>query len=96
MSLAGQVVIPSGQPLQIAVDADNGATANAVLGSSQNVAALGHACSPEASAWLPLYQTADLVTINGSATGAFVAPWVPRSSTARRYPSRTSGPGTPQ
>jgi ABC-type branched-subunit amino acid transport system substrate-binding protein len=46
------------------------ATANAVVGNAQNVAVLGHACSPEAPAWLPVYESAGVATINGSTTGA--------------------------
>ncbi len=53
--------------------ADNTATANAVSSNTQTVAVLGQTCSPEAAAWLPIYQTAGLVTINGSTTGP-VAP----------------------
>jgi Tol biopolymer transport system component/ABC-type branched-subunit amino acid transport system substrate-binding protein len=51
---------------------DTAATANAVVGNAQNLAVVGHPCSPEASTWLPTYQAAGLVTINGSTTGAYV------------------------
>jgi ABC-type branched-subunit amino acid transport system substrate-binding protein len=57
--------------------ADNAATARAVVANAQNVAVLGHFCSPEASAWLPVYQAAGVVTINGSTTGVFVPPFGP-------------------
>jgi Tol biopolymer transport system component len=64
----------NGSPASLA---DNTTTAGAVLGNAQNVAVIGHPCSPEASAWLPPYQAAGLVTINGSVTGAPVAPLGP-------------------
>jgi hypothetical protein len=54
--------------------ADNAATATAVVSDTRNVAVIGHPCSPEAPAWLPTYETAGLATINGSTTGAFIAP----------------------
>ena len=57
--------------------ADNAATATAVLATTQNVAVIGQPCSPEASAWLPIYQAAGLVTINGSTTGVSVPPLGP-------------------
>jgi hypothetical protein len=47
------------------------------MSNAQNVAVFGQPCWPEASAWLPIYQTAGLVTINGSTTGASVAPLGP-------------------
>jgi ABC-type branched-subunit amino acid transport system substrate-binding protein len=49
--------------------AQNTATASAVVGNTQNVAVLGHFCSPEAPAWLPIYEAAGVATINGSTTG---------------------------
>lgn len=64
----------NGSPASLAA---NAATANAVVSNAQSVAVLGHACSQEAPAWLPVYQTANLTTIGGSATGAFVAPLGP-------------------
>jgi Tol biopolymer transport system component/ABC-type branched-subunit amino acid transport system substrate-binding protein len=52
--------------------AQNATVANSVVANAQNVAVIGHACSLEAPAWLPVYETAGLVTINGSTTGTFV------------------------
>jgi ABC-type branched-subunit amino acid transport system substrate-binding protein len=52
--------------------AANAAVASAVVANVQNVAVIGHTCSAEASSWLPPYQTAGLVTINGSVTGSAV------------------------
>jgi ABC-type branched-subunit amino acid transport system substrate-binding protein len=59
-----------GSPSSLAA---NAATASAVVANAQNVAVIGHSCSPEASAWLPAYETARIVTINGSTTSAAVA-----------------------
>ena len=66
--------------------ADNAATATAVVSDARNVAVIGHPCSPEAPAWLPTYQTAGLATINGSTTGAFVAPLGPTVFNATTIP----------
>ena len=52
--------------------AQNATVANSVVANAQNVAVIGHACSLEAPAWLPVYESAGLVTINGSTTGTFV------------------------
>ncbi len=60
----------NGSPASLA---DNTTAANAVVGNTQTVAVLGQTCSPEATAWLPIYQTAGLVTINGSTTGPVAA-----------------------
>ena len=43
----------------------------------QNVAVIGHPCSPEAPAWTTVYQSANVVTINGSTTGTNVPPLGP-------------------
>jgi Tol biopolymer transport system component/ABC-type branched-subunit amino acid transport system substrate-binding protein len=64
----------NGSPTSLAA---NAATANGVTGNAQNVAVLGHACSPEAAAWLPVYEAAGIVTINGSTTGPLVPPFGP-------------------
>jgi ABC-type branched-subunit amino acid transport system substrate-binding protein len=60
-----------------ASNATNAATANAVVGNPQNVAVIGHPCSPEAPAWTTVYQRANVVTINGSTTGTNVPPLGP-------------------
>ena len=60
----------NGSPASLA---DNTTAANAVVGNTQIVAVLGQTCSPEASAWLPIYEAAGLVTINGSTTGPVAA-----------------------
>jgi Tol biopolymer transport system component/ABC-type branched-subunit amino acid transport system substrate-binding protein len=60
----------NGSPASLA---DNTTAANAVVGNSQTVAVLGQTCSPESTAWLPVYQAAGLVTINGSTTGPVAA-----------------------
>ena len=57
--------------------AQNATAANSVVANAQNVAVIGHACSLEAPAWLPVYESAGLVTINGSTSGAFVPPLGP-------------------
>ena len=57
--------------------ADGAAAAKAVVVNAQNVAVLGHFCSPEASAWLPIYEAAGVVTISGSTTGVFVPQFGP-------------------
>ncbi len=49
--------------------ADNAAVADAAVANARNVAVIGHPCSPEAPAWLPVYEAAGLATINGSTTG---------------------------
>jgi ABC-type branched-subunit amino acid transport system substrate-binding protein len=50
--------------------AANATIANSVVSNLQNVAVLGHTCSAEAPAWLPVYQGAGVATINGSTTGS--------------------------
>ena len=77
----------NGSPASLAT---NTAVANAVVSNPQNVAVIGHACSAEAIAWLPIYQAAGTLTINGSTTGAFVAPSARRSSTPPRTLTRPS------
>ena len=57
--------------------AENAATANTVVANPGTVAVLGHPCSPEAPSWLPIYEAAGVVTINGSTTGPFVPPFGP-------------------
>jgi ABC-type branched-subunit amino acid transport system substrate-binding protein len=57
--------------------AENTATANAVVGNLGNVAVLGHPCSAEAPSWLPIYEAAGVVTINGSTNGPFVPAFGP-------------------
>jgi Tol biopolymer transport system component/ABC-type branched-subunit amino acid transport system substrate-binding protein len=64
----------NGSPTSLAA---NAATANAAAGNAQNVAVIGHPCSAEASAWLPIYEAAGLVTINGSTMGSFVPAFGP-------------------
>jgi ABC-type branched-subunit amino acid transport system substrate-binding protein len=54
-----------GTPASLAA---NASVATAVVSNAQNVAVVGHPCSAEAPAWLPIYATAGLVTINGSVT----------------------------
>lgn len=49
--------------------AQNTATAGAVVGNAQNVAVIGHFCSAEAAAWLPIYESAGVATISGSTNG---------------------------
>ncbi len=44
------------------------AAANAVVNDPQNVAVIGHLCSGSYNAGLPVYETAGVVTISGSAT----------------------------
>jgi ABC-type branched-subunit amino acid transport system substrate-binding protein len=66
--------------------ADNAATAAAVVANTQNVAVIGHPCSPEATAWLPVYETAGVATINGSTTGGFIAPLGPTVFNATTIP----------
>lgn len=46
----------------------NAAAATAIVSNHQNVAVIGHICSGGFKSALPIYQNADLVTINGSAT----------------------------
>src|SRR6266568_828264 len=64
-----------GFPIQInTVDAPCGdstadlAAATSIVANTQNVAVLGHFCSTGDAVALPVYQTADLVTISGSTT----------------------------
>ena len=57
--------------------AANVATANAVVDNAQNVAVIGHPCSAEALAWLPIYERAGIVTINGSTTRPYVPAFGP-------------------
>src|SRR4051812_42321554 len=73
--------------------AQNATVANSVVANAQNVAVIGHACSLEAPAWLPVYETAGLVTINGSTTGTFVPPLGPSVSRRVRlpHPGRSRG-----
>ena len=66
--------------------ATNTAVANAVVSNPQNVAVIGHACSAEAIAWLPIYQAAGTLTINGSTSGAFIAPLGPTVFNATTIP----------
>ena len=70
-------------PLSLAT---NTAVANAVVSNPQNVAVIGHACSAEAIAWLPIYQAAGTLTINGSTSGAFIAPLGPTVFNATTIP----------
>lgn len=44
------------------------AAANAVVADPQNVAVIGHMCSPSYFVGLPIYESAGVVTISGSAT----------------------------
>jgi ABC-type branched-subunit amino acid transport system substrate-binding protein len=46
--------------------------ANQVVANPQNVAVIGHFCSVDFSAALPVYEAADLVTLTGSVTSPFV------------------------
>jgi ABC-type branched-subunit amino acid transport system substrate-binding protein len=46
----------------------NAGAATAIVSNHQNVAVIGHICSGGFKSALPIYQNADLVTINGSAT----------------------------
>ena len=38
--------------------AQNATVANSIVANAQNVAVIGHACSLEAPAWLPVYESA--------------------------------------
>jgi ABC-type branched-subunit amino acid transport system substrate-binding protein len=69
-----------------ASNATNAATANAVVANPQNVAVIGHPCSPEAPAWTTVYQNANVVTINGSTTGSNVPPLGPTVFNAMTIP----------
>jgi ABC-type branched-subunit amino acid transport system substrate-binding protein len=66
--------------------AQNAATANAVVGNTGNVAVLGHPCSAEAPSWLPIYEAAGVVTINGSTNGPFVPAFGPTVFNATAIP----------
>jgi ABC-type branched-subunit amino acid transport system substrate-binding protein len=66
--------------------AENTATANAVVGNPGNVAVLGHPCSLEAPSWLPIYEAAGVVTINGSTNGPFVPAFGPTVFNATAIP----------
>jgi len=72
-----------GSPASLAA---NAATANAVVSNGQNVGVIGHFCSPEAPAWLPVYEAAGVVTINGSTTGPYVPPFGPTVFNATTIP----------
>ena len=58
-------------------DGLNLAAANQVVANPQNVAVIGHFCSPHFKEALPVYQTAGVVTISGSVTGAMVPSFGP-------------------
>ena len=72
--------------------AQNATVANSVVANAQNVAVIGHACSLEAPAWLPVYETAGLVTINGSTTGTFVPPLGPSVFNGTAVPEPSFAP----
>lgn len=55
----------------------NAQAASDVVANPQNVAVIGHFCSPGFSAALPAYQSAGIVTISGSATSPFVPTFGP-------------------
>jgi ABC-type branched-subunit amino acid transport system substrate-binding protein len=57
--------------------AQNAAIASAVVANAQNLAVIGGVCSAEASAWLPIYEVAGVVAINGSTTATYVPPFGP-------------------
>jgi ABC-type branched-subunit amino acid transport system substrate-binding protein len=63
-----------GSPASLAA---NAATANAVVANPANVAVVGHSCSAEAPSWLPIYEAAGVVTINGSTNGPTVPTFGP-------------------
>jgi ABC-type branched-subunit amino acid transport system substrate-binding protein len=50
----------------------NVAAANAVVSNPQNTAVIGHVCSVGFAPALPIYESADVVTISGSATADFL------------------------
>jgi ABC-type branched-subunit amino acid transport system substrate-binding protein len=72
--------------------AANAATANAAAGNAQNVAVIGHPCSAEAAAWLPIYEAAGLVAINGSTMGSFVPAFGPTVFDGLALPEPSFGP----
>ena len=61
----------------MASNAANAASATAVAGNPQTVAVLGHLCSPEAPARLPIYESAGIVAINGTTTAPGLSAYAP-------------------
>jgi len=51
-------------------DAENVAAADKVVANAQNTAVIGHVCSTGFRPALPIYESADVVTLSGSATAA--------------------------
>jgi len=51
--------------------------ATSIIGNAQNVAVLGPFCSTADAVALPVFQTADLVTVSGSTTNPFLPPLGP-------------------
>jgi ABC-type branched-subunit amino acid transport system substrate-binding protein len=58
-------------------DGLNLTAANQVIANPQNVAVIGHFCSPHFKEALPVYEAAGVVTISGSVTGATVPAFGP-------------------
>lgn len=53
-------------------DSDNTASATAIVSNAQNTAVLGNLCTGGFATALPIYETAGVVTISGSATGSIL------------------------
>ena len=71
------------------------AIAAEIVANPQNVAVIGHFCSPGYAAALPVYESADVVTISGSATNPFLPLAGPNvfNSVVVKFPeSETWGP----
>jgi ABC-type branched-subunit amino acid transport system substrate-binding protein len=64
----------------------NAAVATAIVANAQNTAVIGSLCSAEAPAWLPIYEAAGMVAINGSTTGPSVPAFGPTVFDATTVP----------
>jgi hypothetical protein len=67
--------------------------ASEVVANTQNAAVIGHMCSPDEHAALPIYEAAGVVTISGSATGPLNPGFGPDVFNSTAVPDDTPGEG---
>jgi hypothetical protein len=71
--------------------AANSAVAAEVVANVANVAVIGHMCSPDERAALPIYEQADVVTVSGTATNPSNPTFAPHVFNSLLVPDDTPG-----